>query len=212
MTTPAGWHPDPAGSGRQRYFDGATWTENFATAAPPPLVKSSGSGKTVAIVLGVVGVVLLVGFVGCAVLIANVADDGLPTSGPDLGRTAAIGEPIGDGKFEFTVTGVDEADSLGLSKPRGRFVVVDVTVKNTSNEEQTFQVNDQMMTGSNGAEYRADWVAAGYINEENTLLLSLGPGFTANYRVPFDLPLDVAPVEVELHDSALSLGATVKLS
>ncbi len=32
MTTPAGWYDD--GSGRQRYWDGARWTEHFAPAAP----------------------------------------------------------------------------------------------------------------------------------------------------------------------------------
>jgi hypothetical protein len=36
--TPAGWHPDPAGTGRLRYWDGATWTDHYSPgpAAPPP--------------------------------------------------------------------------------------------------------------------------------------------------------------------------------
>jgi hypothetical protein len=38
----AGWYPDPAGSGRQRYFDGVQWTDSYAQtfttvyAAPLP--------------------------------------------------------------------------------------------------------------------------------------------------------------------------------
>jgi hypothetical protein len=34
--TPAGWYPDPDGSGGQRYWDGSGWTEHRAPAAPEP--------------------------------------------------------------------------------------------------------------------------------------------------------------------------------
>jgi hypothetical protein len=31
--TPAGWYPDPSGSGQQRYWDGSAWTEHYAPVA-----------------------------------------------------------------------------------------------------------------------------------------------------------------------------------
>jgi hypothetical protein len=31
--TPAGWYPDPSGSGQQRYWDGSQWTEYYAPGA-----------------------------------------------------------------------------------------------------------------------------------------------------------------------------------
>ena len=31
---PADWYPDPAGSGRLRYFDGSAWTEHYSAPAP----------------------------------------------------------------------------------------------------------------------------------------------------------------------------------
>jgi hypothetical protein len=34
--TPAGWYPDPDGSGGQRYWDGSEWTEHRSPAAPEP--------------------------------------------------------------------------------------------------------------------------------------------------------------------------------
>ena len=36
MTTPAGWYPDPDGSGGQRYWDGSSWTEHRSPAAHEP--------------------------------------------------------------------------------------------------------------------------------------------------------------------------------
>lgn len=34
MSTPAGWYPAPEQDGRQRYWDGAQWTEHYAPGAP----------------------------------------------------------------------------------------------------------------------------------------------------------------------------------
>lgn len=78
--TPAGWYPDPAGSGQQRYFDGSTWTANYAPpagatmAGPPP--KKSNRGK---IILGVVGAVVVL------LVVVGLAGGG----GDDSGDTAA---------------------------------------------------------------------------------------------------------------------------
>jgi hypothetical protein len=43
-TTPAGWYPDPDGSGGQRYWDGTIWTEHRAPAVAPP--EPSGEHAT----------------------------------------------------------------------------------------------------------------------------------------------------------------------
>lgn len=42
MTTPAGWHPDPEGSGQQRWWDGQQWT----SALQPSATSSMPSGYT----------------------------------------------------------------------------------------------------------------------------------------------------------------------
>lgn len=50
MTAPAGWYPDPAGSGGQRYFDGLDWTGHYTPPQPyvPPqyINVSRGSDHT----------------------------------------------------------------------------------------------------------------------------------------------------------------------
>ncbi|MHA0285242.1 Ltp family lipoprotein [Mycobacterium sp. C3-094] len=58
MTQPrAGWYPDPADPSRQRYFDGTTWTENYAPFGPPlPAVGHAAKpamSRSAKIVIGV---------------------------------------------------------------------------------------------------------------------------------------------------------------
>ena len=197
MNAPSGWYPDPAGSGRQRYFDGSDWTDHFAPA--PSAGPAVSKNKPILLTVGIIGLVLAVG-IGLVVVyvVAN--------------RPGAMNEAVADGDFTFEVTGIQEvAGTITSHTPRGRYVIVDVTVVNHSDREQTFQVDDQVLIGSNGAEYGADWLGAASINNENTLLLNLGPGFSAKYRLPFDLPVGVKPDRIELHDSSFSGGTAVKL-
>src|SRR6476620_4302306 len=39
--TPAGWYPDPDGSGGQRYWDGSAWTEHRSPATPEPTAPTT---------------------------------------------------------------------------------------------------------------------------------------------------------------------------
>jgi Protein of unknown function (DUF2510) len=39
---PAGWYPDPGGSGRRRYFNGSAWTDQYRPRRPDTSAASSG--------------------------------------------------------------------------------------------------------------------------------------------------------------------------
>ncbi|MCU1698668.1 MAG: Telomeric repeat-binding factor 2/Protein of unknown function, partial [Mycobacterium sp.] len=47
-STPAGWYPDPDGSGGQRYWDGSIWTEHRSPAVGAPESAGEHSGSEAA--------------------------------------------------------------------------------------------------------------------------------------------------------------------
>jgi hypothetical protein len=137
VTTPAGWYPDPDGSDGQRYFDGQSWTEHRAAAAPVeahPLDAgrpAQASGSNMKVIGGVLAAVVVLVVVGVAAVVLTMKSDrggvthtpsgaSAQTSAaasragsgeaPTLeSRASSVGRPVRDGNFEFTVTGVERA-------------------------------------------------------------------------------------------------------
>jgi hypothetical protein len=56
VTTPAGWYPEPSGSGQQRYFDGNQWGP-FAPMAPPPVAEKARGPNPLFTVLAVLSAI-----------------------------------------------------------------------------------------------------------------------------------------------------------
>lgn len=60
---PAGWYPDPAGSGRSRWWDGVQWTEHFQeayTSAPALTLRApEGTNPNTPWIWGIVAVVVV---------------------------------------------------------------------------------------------------------------------------------------------------------
>ena len=187
-------------------FNGREWTEQGT--APPAVAKAK---HWMWVVIGVV--VLAVG--GCAALMSigsNVDNTGtFSNAGGSPSADGVSNQLVRAGTFLFVVKGVGAAGNrYGDPQPRGQWIVATMTVRNIGSEPESFIASNQKLIDSVGREYAADSAAAASMNEDS-IAVDIDPGFTIDVRVPFDVPPGTLPGGVELHDSSLSGGATVKL-
>ena len=204
----------------------------------PQPKKSRGCLWAVLIALGLF---VLFGFVGCAALVASVGSDSsgsghsASSSGGDgesadesaeeeeaaeaaeEEAAAGIGDTVEDGAFAFTVTDVETGvSSIGgeylNQQAQGQYVIVHVTVENVGDRAELFSGANQKLFDADGREYSNDSGAEIYLENSESFLNEINPGNTVEAQVVFDIPEDVEPVSIELHESVFSGGVTVSLS
>lgn len=127
-----------------------------------------------------------------------------------------IGAPARDGKFEFTVTkvedGVSEVGSEFLKETAdGQFVLVHISVKNIGDESQTLFDSEQQLKDAQGRSFSTDSGASISMPDNDVWINEINPGNTASGVLVYDMPADAEPTEIELHDSMFSGGVTVAL-
>lgn len=149
-----------------------------------------------------------------------VSDSGDSKGGDDKGKdkAAKVGDPVRDGKFEFTVQrvkcGVSKVgtDLLGATA-QGQFCLVTVKVKNIAKEPQSFSDSYQKAYAADGTEYTSDSEAGIYANKDAaTLFNEINPGNGITGVLVYDIPEKAKLAKLELHDSMFSGGVTVQLS
>lgn len=194
MSTPAGWYPDPSGSGDQRYFDGANWTSS-QTVAP---VRKRRMWPWI------VAGVLVLSFGGCVAVLKG----GTHLSCLSwLAGAAAKGDPVSDGQLQFVVTDFSRALLQGHPPPRGEYVIAVVTVTNTGNEPRSFLVQNQKLIDVGRREYAGADMSADELHNQLTTALKLNSGLSLTVRMRFDVPKGSKLMTIELHESASSTGA-----
>jgi hypothetical protein len=113
VTTPAGWYPDPDGSGGQRYFDGQSWTDHRYPAAAfdaPPLDEAAAApgskGPNGKVIAGVIAAVVVLVIVGVAAVVM--------TRKSDVGDATVTRKPS-DASAETSVAG--DQPGTGVEAP-----------------------------------------------------------------------------------------------
>jgi hypothetical protein len=135
----------------------------------------------------------------------------------DEPKAAGVGDPVRDGKLEFTVTKIETGvaeigDEFFGKKAQGQFLLVHVKVENIGDEAQTFFGENITALDAEKREFSADTEAAIYLDESNSFISEINPGNTAEGIVVFDVSKDTKITTLELHDSFFSDGVTVKAS
>jgi hypothetical protein len=166
------------------------------------------------------------------IAVVNSGDDGPTATQPDAVPTEpgtppeqspqeepppAVGEPVRDGMFEFTINNMEcgrtqvGTDPLAATA-QGEFCLVTMDVRNIGDESRTFDTISQKASTGTGATYDADSEAALYANENNTgFLTGINPGNEVEGVVVFDVPPGTQLTTIELHDSLLSQGVQAPL-
>jgi hypothetical protein len=192
---------------------------------PPPRKKRHWVRNTF---LGILGVIVII-------IIASVAASGGHSTPPassagNAGSTtpaaapqaaAKIGSPVRDGKFQFTITSVSQAKSVGDTAnglgdtAQGEYTILHVTVTNIGSQPQTLDDSSQYVYDASGRKYDASTSADLDLNSANgtnsVFLNDINPGNTVNGQLAFDMPTGTKAVKAELHDSPFSGGVTVNL-
>jgi uncharacterized protein DUF4352 len=131
-------------------------------------------------------------------------------------KRAGLNQPVKDGKFTFTVTRVTTragriGDQYLGTDPQGKWVFVHVTVANHSDKPQTF-FGDAQKLFAGSKEFSADTEAAAYLDSSKSLYEEINPGNKVKGVVIFDVPKQVKPTALRLHDSVFSGGVRVTLT
>ncbi|MEY7972129.1 DUF4352 domain-containing protein [Saccharomonospora xinjiangensis] len=163
----------------------------------------------------ILGVLIVIGVV--VAVTSNSGNDATSPPPADIAepQSGAIGQPVRDGLFEFTVVGVDYQPSVGgphfSETAQGQYVLVTVRVRNIGDEPRGLSDADQYLFDSNDRRYAADSVAGMAIPNNEVLYTPINPGNGVEGTLVFDVPVNAKPDRVELHDSTFSGGVSVVL-
>lgn len=128
-----------------------------------------------------------------------------------------IGSKVRDGKFEFTVTGVERpgktiGESFFEETAQGEFIIIRVDITNIGDEAQTLTSSSQVLYNDKGQKFEPSSAIFALEDSSKFFLETINPGNTVTGA---PLLFDVAPGtvldKIELHDSFFSGGVEVSL-
>jgi uncharacterized protein DUF4352 len=123
--------------------------------------------------------------------------------------SAAIGQKVRDGTFDFTVTQVNGSRTFTGKRAQGVYVIVSVTAKNIGVDPVMFDWSAQQLKDSIGRQYSASFMVPSLYGD---VVNAIDAGEELPIKLAFDVPPDTKPTQITLHESTSSEGAPVNLT
>ncbi|WP_197496732.1 DUF4352 domain-containing protein [Mycobacterium sp. 1274761.0] len=138
-----------------------------------------------------------------------------PSEGPTEAQAPPPGASATDGPLTFTVTGVDRGPTITDSEnefltkdAQGEFIVVHLTVQNTSPDAGQFLGTFQKLNAG-GQVFTVDDQATFYVGGG---FVDVPPGSQFDVGLAYDVPPGTTPESIELHADPTSPGVVLPLS
>jgi hypothetical protein len=121
--------------------------------------------------------------------------------------SAGIGQEVLDGKFAFIVTHAATSPTYGPTHAQGVYVIVSMAIRNVGTAAQPFDMAAQTLKDSAGRQYSAIFMDPPSLSDST----QINPGLQVSIKELYDVPPDVRPTQIVLHESASSPGVPVDL-
>lgn len=115
-----------------------------------------------------------------------------------------VGQEVKVGNLSYTVKSVKETNKLssvlGNKTTNGKFVIVELVVKNYDKKARVVDSNMFKVKTADGTEYSADLELDMYVNEGGVgfFLEDINPNLSKTGKVVFELPADAAQYNLEV--------------
>jgi hypothetical protein len=155
------------------------------------------------------------------------AGSGSPTGGSDPGSTGsgsrlatsrATGpfEPVRDGQFEFAVARFScgrrtVSSGSTVVHAQGQFCLVTLGVRNVGDEPRSLLADAQHLYDADGNRHQVANAATWASSPQLLTAPRLNPGIAVSGTLVYDVPAAFRPLRLELHDSPLSGGRSLRL-
>lgn len=141
-------------------------------------------------IIGFVFIAIVGGII--SLVIPSVKTGAVPSSSSIVENITKIGTPVDNGKVSIKMNSVKEVESVTdnglIYKPHdgGKFVTVNLTVKNTGKETYSLLVNNFQIKSSDGKQYSPDTIAIA--GDEYLNSVSMNPGLSQTGYIAFEVP------------------------